>query len=586
MTNELFTEYIAKINLKLQEENWKEGKKEIARTLEDCFAEPIECSKSTVEIFLNRLKCLISGYMYCLTKEKNIDCIIQDFSVLQAITSYKAFEKEFEKSNYKTQDWIDTYCGLSIVSQKIYLSQMNELDLDTDTYEDQKNQADLKKLLRKKQLLERMTDVTFIQDKILSDLDRIRIPENALCIEFVCYGDYQIFLENYSEKDFVKTSVLLHEQAKGKICSRWIGELQDGGTIFDQISNLTNLYSVDQKNSHRDLLEKLSGVLLKSVWPYLNGVETIFWIPDNIFFYLPMEMLFCSEGHKQLLDVSQHVYLDSLLDCREEMPINMQHTNALVIGAPSYAMPVDGYNKEEIKNTEKRMAQIHITELVNSRQECEIIGKLFHTAPLMGEQAHKSSFFENCGENEIIHLSTHGEIFNSKLFDKIPSAGTFLVMAGYKNWYVGNYVLSCGNGCLTAQEIAMTDLRKVKLVVISACKSAVSLFGHDGSMVSIRGVFEAAGVEQTVAALWEVEDCATAILMVLFYRYLYSAAPSIALKKAKQKLRKLDYQEIRSDMDLYSIWQDSGKGVIPDHERPYVEEQYWAAFICHINGVR
>ena len=74
--------------------------------------------------------------------------------------------------------------------------------------------------------------------------------------------------------------------------------------------------------------------------------------------------------------------------------------------------------------------------------------------------------------------------------------------------------------------------------------------------------------------------------MVLFYRYLYSAAPSIALKKAKQKLRKLDYQEIRSDMDLYSIWQDSGKGVIPDHERPYVEEQYWAAFICHINGVR
>ena len=130
MTNELFTEYIAKINLKLQEENWKEGKKEIARTLEDCFAEPIECSKSTVEIFLNRLKCLISGYMYCLTKEKNIDCIIQDFSVLQAITSYKAFEKEFEKSNYKTQDWIDTYCGLSIVSQKIYLSQMNELDLE------------------------------------------------------------------------------------------------------------------------------------------------------------------------------------------------------------------------------------------------------------------------------------------------------------------------------------------------------------------------------------------------------------------------------------------------------------------------
>lgn len=586
MTDSLYVEYVVKINRKLLKGKWKEGKKEIAKVLENYLADPIKCSKNTSEKYVNGLRHLISGYMYCLSKEKNEGCIILDHSILQAITLYKAFKKQFEKYNAKTQKWVDIYCGLSIVCQKIYLSQMNEFDLNADKYEEGKNRADLKELLRKKQSLERMTDVTNLWGKILNDLNRIRIPQNSLCIEFVCYFNYQMILENFLERDSIKVSILLHEQKQGRFYSRWIGELQDYGKIIDYISELTDSYSRSQETRDRDLLKRLSDKLLKLIWPYLNSVEQILWIPDGIFFYLPMELLFCPDKDKQLLDIYQHVYLDSLLDCREETQIDVKHTKAFVMGALAYAVPVRGYNETEVQKTEERIAKIPITELVNSRQECKIIGKFFRTVPLIGEEAHKSSFFENCESSEIIHLSTHGNIFNSTLFDKFPSTGMFLVMAGYKNWCAGNYEVSCGNGCLTAQEIAMTDLRNVKLVVISSCKSAVSLYEDGEGLVSIRSAFEEAGAEQTIAALWEVEDRATAILMVLFYRYLHSAVPSVALNKAKQKLRSLDYQEIRNDRDLYSIWQESGEDTLSDHQRPFAAERYWAAFICHINGVQ
>lgn len=451
-------------------------------------------------------------------------------------------------------------------------------------YEEWKNQTDLEKLMRKKRSLERMDNMDHIWHEILNKIKNVRIPKDSLCVEFVCYLDYSLILENTTKRDLVKVSMLLHQEIGEKVYSRWIGEILN----FDDINRMIIQY-IDslssQENVNISLLLKLSEMLLKPIWPYLSNVKTLFWIPDNIFFYFPMEVLFDLKGKRRLLDIYYHVYLDSLLDCEQEEWINISNTNAIVIGAPDYAIIVKDYNQEENKEIEEKMKQFDIKDLLCSKKECEIIGELCHTVPFVGEQANKASFFENCETSEIIHLSTHGDIFDSVLFDKIPSAGMFLILSGYKNWYVGKYAPSYGNGCLTAQEITMTDLRKVKLVVISSCISALNKYKNDGSVISLRGAFEAAGARQTIAALWEVDDCATAILMVLFYRYLYKNAPSVALCKAKQKIRELDYREIRNDIALFSVWQESKEKVLPDYVRPFADEKYWAAFIFHRNGV-
>lgn len=581
MTEERFVQCITEINNDLQKQKWKRGKIRILAVLADYLEEPLKCTRDTVQLYLNRLRCLIGGYMYCIENEHAKGCIIEDIEIIQAITCCKAFAKEFEKENEKDQEMVNTYCGLATVSQKIHLSRMRKLD----PYEEQKNQADLRKLLRKKQTLERMDYMDHVWHKILSGVKEVKIPRNSLCIEFVDYLDYRIILENTTNKSSLKISILLHQQIGEKVCSRWIGKITSINEVSKMVFQCIESILLSEEDMKEKLLKSISDSIIKPVWPYLGKVKTLFWISSSIFSGLPMEVLFECNGKRRLLDIYFHVYLDSLLDCREDEKIDISHTSALVMGAPAYAVPINGFDQEKDKQSEKQMRELEINELPCSQQECKIIGELCHTVPLIGEQADKSSFFEKCETSEMIHLSTHGDIFDSDVFAKVPLAGIFLIMSGYKNWYVGRYTMLCGNGCLTAQEITMTDLKKTKLVVISSCVSASNVYKNDGYLCSLRGAFEAAGAWQTVAALWEVDDCATGILMVLFYRYLYDDSPSIALHRAKKKIRELDYQGIRNDRELFSIWQKSNRKVLPDYARPFDNEIYWSAFICHRSRV-
>ena len=111
------------------------------------------------------------------------------------------------------------------------------------------------------------------------------------------------------------------------------------------------------------------------------------------------------------------------------------------------------------------------------------------------------------------------------------------------------------DGILTAQEIAMLDLRGLDLVVLSACQTGL------GDVISGEGVFglqrgfKKAGANTILMSLDKVDDEATRILMVEFYRNLMNGKSKYqSLKDAQQYLRQVD----------------KGK---------YDKPEYWASFI-------
>ena len=98
------------------------------------------------------------------------------------------------------------------------------------------------------------------------------------------------------------------------------------------------------------------------------------------------------------------------------------------------------------------------------------------------------------------------------------------------------------DGILTAQEISTLDLRGLDLVVLSACQTGL------GDVISGEGVFglqrgfKKAGAKTILMSLNKVDDEATRILMVEFYRNLMNGKTKRqSLKEAQQYLRRVDW---------------------------------------------
>ena len=192
------------------------------------------------------------------------------------------------------------------------------------------------------------------------------------------------------------------------------------------------------------------------------------------------------------------------------------------------------FTMPEVQDVERIMESVHI--------DVKVLSGFTSTEPsLQSINGHSPG---------ILHLSTHGFFvateeavsknkflarFPGMRFSSMQRAGLALTDANAA--WQGEFLPEEADGILTANEVALLDLSKTRLAVLSACQTANGLYSMDGVYGMHRG-FKQAGVKSVLATLWNVNDQSTAEMMNLFYsKWLGGETMQQAFHEAKQKLR-------------------------------------------------
>ena len=336
----------------------------------------------------------------------------------------------------------------------------------------------------------------------------------------------------------------------------------------------------------------------------LNTVGNLVW-KEILKQYSPNNIYFCPDGFLHMVpieysnvdgigEMTDHYNIFRLSSTKELLFHNQlkNYNKAILYGGLDYETPseeciaTDTNKKSLLRGIKERGG---FEPLPNTYEEIKDIANILNnqtitTALYSGTNGTEDSFKKlSGGDANIMHLSTHGmyvkpdklvqnkeennfdflkQILNEKdpVKEDIMLTHSFLVMAG------GNELIrretnapEFNDGILTASEISQLDFHNLDLVVLSACETGLGQLDFGGVFGLQRG-FKKAGAKTILMSLDKVDDEATKILMVEFYRNLMDGKTKHqSLKDAQRYLRQVD----------------NGK---------YDKPEYWASFIM-LDGI-
>jgi CHAT domain-containing protein len=338
------------------------------------------------------------------------------------------------------------------------------------------------------------------------------------------------------------------------------GGKEDGKEI-----RINNLYrsSIGKKAITTFAGDSLYKLVWQPLMPYLENVQTIMYAPDGLLHKVAFQALPISNG-KMLIDTFRLQQYASIRQLSAKLPGAEKYTSAYIMGnadfnnASSSSATSDGVKVSFSSNTSSTPSW---SPLPGTEKEINILQPLFIAKGLKvsaetGSNATEEIFKGlNARSPSIIHLATHGFFLpdlqiktsqevntssNSYALSDEPLMRSGIIMAGANKAWKGEKTNAIEDGIVTAYEIAQLNLSNTKLVVLSACETALGdLKGSEG-VFGLQRAFKIAGVKNMIVSLWQVPDKETAELMTIFYDYLLSGIPvREAFYKSQKKMRSL-----------------------------------------------
>jgi CHAT domain-containing protein len=175
-----------------------------------------------------------------------------------------------------------------------------------------------------------------------------------------------------------------------------------------------------------------------------------------------------------------------------------------------------------------------IAPLPFSGQEITEVASYFEQ-PHVGRKTtpNRAWVLDKLAQTSVAHFATHGI---GRTTVRILGQGDSPLLADAP--FLGSGLLIAGDSpaqasLLTAATITNLQLPQLKLVVLSACESAVG--GGDERGFALPRAFHLAGAQAVVSTQWPVDDQATAVLMKLFYANLleHKMQPAEAIRQAQ-----------------------------------------------------
>ena len=163
-----------------------------------------------------------------------------------------------------------------------------------------------------------------------------------------------------------------------------------------------------------------------------------------------------------------------------------------------------------------------LPQLSYAAQEAHGVAALFEAKTLSGKEATAASLQQVASDFDILHLVAHFDIDV-----RHPMASRILLDGGPAN-----------ESRLDLAGLYKLALPKTDLVVLSGCQSESGMRTRGDDIVNFSRAFMYAGSPSVMASLWGVDDDATQLLMVTFYKHLKEGqSKAEALSSAQSEVR-------------------------------------------------
>ncbi len=379
------------------------------------------------------------------------------------------------------------------------------------------------------------------------------LKPNEAAIEFVDFNFYNG--KRYTDSTYYIALLLRKDKPQPQLIKLF--EKKQLDSLLNNNSDINNLY-------------KQNTSLYKVAWEplekYLTGISKIYFAPAGNLFKISFAAL-PLDNKKVLSDKYKLVQLNttaSVTDKKENFITasdKIQLYGGIQYNADTTALKevVVAYNSNHrigqagnevairsLPDNLERGSSIQF--LPGTEKEVEEIkedaGKAnTNVTILSGINATEESFkaLNGSASPSVLHIATHGFFFPDPKEDKRDSvermfetsAKVFrqsdnplfrsgLLFAGAGNAWQGKSVSGIEDGIVTAYDVSNMYLLNTKLVVISACETALGdIHGSEG-VYGLQRAFKIAGGQNLVMSLWKVPDAETSDFMQLFYKNLFA----------------------------------------------------------------
>jgi len=255
-------------------------------------------------------------------------------------------------------------------------------------------------------------------------------------------------------------------------------------------------------------LVALYDALITPIESELEPIKVVAFIPNQLLFYLPMQALAkkMPDGSiRYLIEDKQIAYLTAADVMKVVQPPDEEKSKD---GMVAFGNPT-GANLPAAESEVKAIAQVFpSTEVLSGGQVTKVA---------LNTEQHLNK--------RVVHFATHG------ILNATTPADSYIQLAASPN---------AEQAHLTVGEVWDLPFKKVTLVTLSACESALGDKEPDGGEITtLAEAFSSAGATTVLASLWSVGDESTKELMVEFYKQLAAGASKAeALQKAEVKLLK------------------------------------------------
>jgi CHAT domain-containing protein len=358
------------------------------------------------------------------------------------------------------------------------------------------------------------------------------ISEDETVIEFVAFNHQQKFTSDtirFGAFIFNKQSehpLFINVCTKKKLIDI-IGEY--GG---NNLSYIQNIYGKSGEKS------KLYDILWKPLLEHIPTGSKVIISPDDLLHKISFSGI--SDGSK-FMNQKYSIKLVNATTSLLKRESSLSKLDPVILGGIDYDYQVDS-------DADHIWTFLEGTKVESKEIEQKFITKGINPSYLSAGDANESTLSEILPTKNIAHIATHGffypkpslaeEIIDSEIItdedvvfrggsrglgynfyvtNKNPMMRSGIALSGANQVWNKTDISLNNDGVLTAQDIAVMDLRKLDIMVLSACETGLGDIEGSEGVYGLQRSLKMAGVQNIIMSLWQVPDKETKEFMILFY---------------------------------------------------------------------